>query len=333
MRRILPKILAVLTRHNRMLVEAGKDFEWSASSWTHNIFRVYELIFGRRDGIKAEISSWQRHGKNYQVAHSWEGSCALVETAIRGLFRKRVPIEVWIPVMQTPQGIPVFLSPYLFAIAWDAASGMQNNASSAGSPNSLSHTCTGSNLVLVVGTTGDSTTDHLTDIQYNSVSGTISQRKQYPSDRWQYLSIFTNPATGVHNIDTVGLVSWSQSGGTSYSGCAQSGQPDSSNNVNTTSTTSISVSTTVVATGCWLVGMIYSGYTSGSWTNATIRGTSFSTVGQAVVDSNATVGTGSQSLTGTGSPSASYVFVIMSIAPVAAASGSTSITSDLIFFN
>ncbi|MDE2020949.1 MAG: hypothetical protein KGJ13_11485, partial [Patescibacteria group bacterium] len=73
---IIPTIFTWITNHPRELVTP----EWSKKSWTHNVFRAYELIFGRRAGIRAEISSFFHKGTFRQVSHTFEGQCALIET-------------------------------------------------------------------------------------------------------------------------------------------------------------------------------------------------------------------------------------------------------------
>ena len=57
MRRILIKIVAILTRQDRYV----PTVEWS-SSFVYNIFRCIELIFGRKAGIQREALA--KLGKN-----------------------------------------------------------------------------------------------------------------------------------------------------------------------------------------------------------------------------------------------------------------------------
>lgn len=53
MKNPLPKIIATLTRHPRYV----PIIEWSHGQLiTHDVFRLYELVFGRRFGIRAESS-------------------------------------------------------------------------------------------------------------------------------------------------------------------------------------------------------------------------------------------------------------------------------------
>src|SRR5690349_16076088 len=72
-RYILPAILAILTNHPRYLPK----IEWANDSCVHNIFRLYELIFWRRVGIRAELSSYLKDGRTSYYCHSWESVFAL----------------------------------------------------------------------------------------------------------------------------------------------------------------------------------------------------------------------------------------------------------------
>jgi hypothetical protein len=195
------------------------------------------------------------------------------------------------------------------AIAYDATSvGTQVNDSTL----SWSHTCTGSNRILFVSCMSN-TSDDLTGVTYNSVSMTQVGKIQLPSSgRWQYLYYLIAPATGSNTITvTASGTTFLQGTATSYTGAKQSGQPDSSN-TNSGTSTSITASTTVVASNCWLVmgsGDNVGGESAGAGT--TLRN---STNGNAISDSNATVSTGSQSLALTIS-SGRWGAIIASIAP------------------
>lgn len=300
----------------RILVEVtGKpryfpDFEWS-ELWTHNIFRFLGMIFGEYYGIRPSVASLT---DGRQIAYTLEAQCALFEVWVRSLKKSFAFNVILIPQLQLAGMTRGGLYPYRFAIAFDATSGVQTNTS-----NSLSHTCTGSNLLLAVEVTGDLVTDTLTDLTYNSVSMFSSIVKvNYSTDRWSYLGVLANPSSGANNITETGST-FRNIAGVSYTGCAQTGQPDSKASKDQSTGgpfTTQAVTTTVVAANCWLVGMTRgsSGMAAGSGT--TLRGTP--TGAEQMADSNATVGTGSQSLNYTYS-SGNMVGLVASIAPVAAA--------------
>lgn len=303
---LLAQLLAELTRKPRYFPE----FEWS-SLWTHNIFRFFGMIFGEYYGIRPSIASFGGR----QVAYTLEAQCALFEVWARSLFGKFAFKIVYIPQYQLAGLTQRSFVPYRFAIAFDAASGVSNNTS-----NSLSHTCTGSNLCLVATLTGDTVTDNLTDLTYNSVSFFASIVKVlYSTDRWQYLGTLAAPATGANNITQTGSI-FRDLAGASYTGCAQSGQPDSKASKDQSTGgpfTTMAITTTVVASNCWLVGYTYGAGTPVAGSGTILRGTVNGS--QSMCDSNATVGTGSQSLNIT-LPSGNMVGLVASIAPAAAAS-------------
>jgi hypothetical protein len=103
-----------------------------------------------------------------------------------------------------------------------------------------------------------------------------------------------------------------------YSGAKQTGVPDSHNKLGVTAAT-ITVSTTVVLPNSWLVmatsdntGTITGG------TGTTVRAED-SSRGGGIVDSNGSVGSGSQSLIVNSSGASAMTGVIASFAPVASA--------------
>lgn len=272
--------------------------------------------------VKPSVASWDivdwetfTHLGSAQAAYSFEAKIALFETWIRGLvFFPELSFEwVKIPELQlagmTDRGVVPM--GYMLAVAFDAVSGQQTNAAASSNP-ALSHIITGSNTLLTMFEVGDFT-DTVTALKYNSVSGTIADKVQYPSDRYIYSAVLVAPTTGTNNITSTGNT-FGGKAGVSYTGCAQTGQPDSHNGqyVSSASTNAV-MTTTVVATGCWLVGYSYGGGVSGAGSGTTNRGTSTGS-GIQPCDSNGTVSTGSQSLTQTQGNSA-YVALALSIKP------------------
>lgn len=215
------------------------------------------------------------------------------------------------------------------AIAFDAAAGAKDNS---GSVTSLSwtHTTSGSNRLLFVGvsiTTNNATT--ITGVTYNGVS--LTQFDTVTASPVTCAGFYLiNPATGANTVQITlsgVLISNQQIGGVSqsYTGCQQSAQPDSHSHNSTSGTNPnpFTVSTTVVGANCWLVGAatedqgaIAAG-SAGSGT--TYRGVvEFNMFG---ADSNATVGTGSQSLNWgrAGGINANVAGIVMSVTPFGAA--------------
>lgn len=316
--RFLAQILTEITRKPRSKVVAGVDFEWSSKLWIHNIFRVYELLFWRRSGPRAESTLDFANGKYVQTAHTWEASCALFETMIRESFSYRYPVRVWIPVLWTTQGIPVFASPYLFAIGLDTTSDTTNNPS----PVTQSFTCTGSNLLLVAGGVHNSATP--TGVLYSTdamsqINSTILVGSGYYLSAWGLIA----PATGANNITATLSGTDSYVRAVSYSGVLQSGFPDSNNGGSGTNNT-LTASTTVVASNCWQTTWAYNqageAFVAGAGIGA-IRGGA--ATNQKFGDSNTTVGTGSQSQTMTWTTSNPFAWINFSFAPSGGAAATT----------
>ena len=199
-------------------------------------------------------------------------------------------------------------------IAFDA---FATSTDAVGTSLTWAHTCTGSDLILIVGS-GDNDTGSVTGVTYNDVAMTQIGTGVNPSvTAYQRLWYKTGPATGANNCVISSSSSTTLRGrSSSFTGASQTGQPDSTNKA-INSGTSISVSTTTVADNCWSVGVAQNNqdaFTAGEGT--TIRGEA----GIAAIDSNgAKSPAGSYSLNLNITPSASNGMIVASIAPVAAA--------------
>lgn len=206
------------------------------------------------------------------------------------------------------------------AIAYDAVSVGNTANSPIASPLSWNHTISGANTVLLLGIEMSGKTPSA--VTYNGVAMTLLDSVVLGGNN-QYFYGLLNPATGTNSIS----VSWS--GGndyvsgeaTSYTGVKQTGLPDSYANKTQTSGSSITQSTTVVDSSCWIVTWgrhSDSNATAGS--GITMRNQQGLGGQLWIGDSNGTVGTGSQSVTVNGTGGA-QVLMMVSIAPPQEASG------------
>lgn len=340
---ITPFIFAFLTGHKRQIIRYGEDFQWNNSSWTHNTFRVYELIFGRRAGIRREVTAFaDDSGYSYQVAHTWEAAIAILEGEVRAVFKfwKYSIPKIYVPVLNTPQGFPI-ASPYLFAIARDTTGDSTPVAS--GSSYSWNHTCTGSNLYMVCGTDGVNQT--VSNVTYNSIA--LTQRQVYLSGtgallKNEYLHSLSAPATGTHSVSvTLGgsINIWSKAISASYSGVDQStdfssvhNSAESHANSATTWTSTVTVN---VANSFLVLFADLSGVNGTVGTNTSVLLIPVDNYYEPnAYDSTAAVGTGSQSLVLTSS-SANGCLLIAALAPTAAAVATArkSIIDNYIIYN
>lgn len=312
-RDILPVLMVIFTCHDRYLPE----IEWSDKSWTHNVFRVYELIFSRRNGIRHEMTTLSENGKTTHVCHSIESVFAMGELHIRELFKslKFKPFKIYIPVLQTPQGFPILSSPYLFAIAYDTSIDVQINPAS----HTVSFTTSGSDRYLLVGSLKQSS-HWFTAFTYAGTGMTEIGTKQFYSAAGEYNQTWSllNPATGTNNI--VGTESASGTEGIiaiSYSGVDTSAL-DTSNIASSATATNITNTMTTTADNCWLVGYFRFAGTISAGSNTTLR-RSASNIN--VGDTNAAqTPAGSHSIAGTQTPTNDFVYIGgVAIKPVAAA--------------
>lgn len=205
------------------------------------------------------------------------------------------------------------------AIAFDASS----NTASGTSPRTWSHTCTGSDRVLVVGTFG-STADP-TSVTYGGVALTkygtgISVGDAYHLSMWYLL----NPASGANDIvvtagANVGGIAMSYTGVLDAVDSYASGQSGA---------TPIDGTTTVVDANCWLVMFVTDSGSNPAAGTGTTQRVSGTPGGAGGFDSNGTVSTGAQSLqaTYTGGNNNSG-FLIASLSPTGGAVGPTNLKS------
>lgn len=209
------------------------------------------------------------------------------------------------------------------AIALDLASTI--SAQAATTSLTFAHTCTGSDRILFVYAGNIVASPNITGVTYNGVAMTEVGHAATQSNEFTYLWVLVAPATGANNVVITANASSKIAGGAiSYTGAKQSAQPDSFNTGVGVAATTLTVSTTVVASGCWLVG-------AGSTGNGTIAaGTGMTqranragdgTFDAAITgDSNGTVATGSQSLQITNGGADSIGLVVASFAPAVSSS-------------
>ena len=200
------------------------------------------------------------------------------------------------------------------AIAYDSSS--QGYAGPGGGYASWSHTCTGTNLILLVSVYESANSNGVSGITYNGVA--LTQIGTVSNGNTQSLWYLINPATGSHTIAVSGSHTTNTiwQGAISYTGAKQTGQPDSFNTA-TSQTTVQTISTTVVANNSWLVAAfgVSDNNPPSAGTGTTSR-QGFSGSGSGFIgDSNGTVASGSRSLVSNNAANDTTVAVIASIAP------------------
>ena len=302
--------MALITRVPRYRPE----LQWS-NLWVSNVFRVYEQIFGRRWGVKKEISKNLATG--VYAAHSWEAVCVLAEVYIRDIIklRKFAKVRIWIPVLMTPQGIPLFASPYLFAISNDNATLTNGSAS----PQTISFAATGSNLTLLAGVTeGVSATETVSSVTWNGSGLTNSVNQRLLADAYTSLWSILNAASGTHNLVVTSSITTQSTVIATYSGTSGSALDNTVANSQTLNA-SFSSPITVNTANSWIVGFINENFGRAhvAGANTTNRVDNGSLGGGTVfADSNGTQTVGSHSLNESVAGAApNWVGLMASIAP------------------
>lgn len=252
-------------------------------------------------------------GTRVQVAHSWEAAVVLTEVKLREIFAalfrwKLVPVKIYLPSIQYAGFPGITEMPYLLAIAFDTS---VDGSTSGTNTLSWSHTVTGSDPLGAVSLFQNNSADDIT-CTFNGVSMTKAGTAQQSSDT-NKMSLFylAGAATGTVAGTGNGSTSYMEGKSASYSGAP--GGFDSSASNSPAAGTSLTLTTTVVDTDCWVVSCCRTdGFLATPTTGTRRQPGSGGTV--TIGDSNAAVGTGSQSMTWTHT-SGNQGGVIMSISP------------------
>lgn len=205
-------------------------------------------------------------------------------------------------------------------------------SSSAATSFSYSFTVgTGANRILFVGAWG-ATTDVLTGATYGGISMVLVGKVQCPSDRWVYLWYLTNPASGANNVvisSSTGTSISSQAA--SYTGAAQTGQPDSSNTITGTIQQNWSASLTTVADNSWTIAFMRESLGSATTVNTGTTILEDNPNGTHLYDSTSAVNpAGSTSLSGLISRGTANIGIVAaSFAPAAAANLTKALTEAI----
>jgi len=277
------------------------EIEWSNKCWTHNAFRFFELLFGRKYGLRVESTvAWERDPEgNMTVVHNFhtvEALLAHAEGVVRGALKGFKLVKVYVPALQlAPAGFPFqrVQSPYFLAIAYDAAI-----TSTAVNSTSCTYalTTSGSDRALIEGhnTQGG---DLTTGVTYNSAALTFETKSNgdgAPAGWYGYNYVYwkTAPSTGANNVVISASGSgWMRGGATNFTGCDQTDPVENIGVTNATST-QCRVTITVGESNCWLwIWNMYDNASPATVTefNCTVR----SEVDARVCDSTTTVSTGS----------------------------------------
>lgn len=200
---------------------------------------------------------------------------------------------------------------------------------------SYSHTCTGSDLILIVMAWTSFGAKTVSGVTYNSISMTEIGTDVDDASGNRHLSVWylVNPTTGAHNVvltlNTSGNISAISA---SYTGASQTGQPDNTAAQPTTTTGDLITSITTVANNCWTILMVggLGGLASSAGAGTTVRFDEFADLGLVYADSNGAISpAGSTSLELTNASSQEYFGRIISISPSTGASGGVKTVNGL----
>ncbi len=293
MNNLLPKILSKITGKERQ----KSDIVWSDNSFTHNIFRAYEMIFGVKVGVvRQTVKKVQYDSNRLPITVSLkyltlESRLCHYEGYIREMFKKLSSIRlevVELSPLMTTSGIKIPLG-YKFAIAFD------NSITAFNATFTTSFTVTGSSPAIFMGTIGDVAADNQTGSTYNSVSMGKPQSSAGTGRAGAEWFLAGTGDGSAHNLVTTGGA-YCEQYIISFSGCKNVGTtPDSSAKTGVVAGTTLTMTTTVVAANSWLAGYAKSGggstYTAGTGTVMQYAATN-----EGSCDSNAAVAAGSRSL-------------------------------------
>lgn len=231
------------------------EIVWSSHSWTHNIFRAFEFVFGRKVGIRAESTTRpDGNGGTVVFVHTFEAAVAYAETYIRSLFAlpKLKLVKIYIPVL-SPVGAPVspLGLPYLFTITFDTVDDATDNAATSVT---WSHTCTGSGLSIIInGCQNAIPIASTSSATYNAVALTqVITDKNTSQNTWMDINVLASPATGANNAVWTANLSNVSAFAISLTGTLASPIGASATSEFSTSTTPTTAVTTTAANS-WIV--------------------------------------------------------------------------------
>jgi len=295
-----------------------RQMPFSSHSIIFNAFRLFEEVFGRRAGIRREVTAtWLSNREVIYEYHTIEAFLVGMECEVRAWLKSMKPrlVRVYVPVL-APVGGYRGLSgtPYLFALAFD--SGLNNQDTGTFAFNNVA----GDFMIFAIRTISGET---VTGVTYNSVALTNSVSIYFdPGDRLLYQWTLKSPATGSHNVVVSGPTVFRDIYTVTYSGADTSTNPgNTGTNSATGGATSVTVNLTTNSANDWLTAIVRND--SGSVTDGTnyVGRSADSSIEYG--DSNASVGTGSQSITANGPSGSMYMAALVMRA--AAAAGPTGV--------
>lgn len=207
--------------------------EWARNNWTHNVFRIFELIFGRKFGIRCEVVAYSNGDYTF---FTWEARIAHFEGIIRKVIvteLKLIDSHFYSPSLRLQRGVIVY-----------DTSGKQD---AEGATATIALTLSGSNLTLV-GYPYDTLGDLLTGVTWNTTE-TLTQVNKINGNiaAYDYIYRLFNPTTGTFNVVATTSSINVRLMAASYSGTNQTALDNSSSGsaVNTATYTPSTITTNV----------------------------------------------------------------------------------------
>jgi len=252
------QLVSNITKAKRYIPEVGTDFEWNQKLLTPNLFRMFELVCGRRFGVRAENTTIVQRDpiKGTQVIrvfHTWEALIVETEVNFRKIFNIRknfsffkdwleglVEIKIYVPVFSG--GIPNMSSPYVFAVGVDSTS-TKISASASGATLTVNHTVSGSNVAMVL---AGGERASLSSATYNGTSLTAFTNSAYSVQNMRQAYLMS-PTTGTNSLVGNFSNNWSTMHCTTFTGA--SGVTHGGNNGSASNQTSMSSASVTVASG------------------------------------------------------------------------------------
>lgn len=307
---ILAQLLTEITGKPREKVE----IKWDSYYYVSAIFRLWELIFWRRQGIRVETTGYHENGKEILFVHTWEAAFCVAELRLRQLFEFK-PFRIYIPMLATPQGLRIPASPYLFAIALNDVLAADGGVSGPVTITAGTNICVFwliqffSSGPITSCTAGGAAMTQSGSGQNNGFGGQIFYK--------------AGPSTGSVTLTATGG-NFYQGFYLTLSGVDQTNPIDNAGASHAGANAS-SVSVTVSASNCWMIGIAgFSGGNLAGVGNDFVTRFPTSTTEPMAAHSNGTIGTGSQtgSFTSSGSSSTPYIYIAVA-QPSAGAGGTT----------
>lgn len=224
------------------------EIRWAEKCWTHNFFRAWEWLVGRRYGVRHEVSAMLNDdGSTNYLFSTLEAMIAHTESYLRGKIKKWIPESVRLVQVAAVDNVGG-LHPWgvMLAVAYDSGGLTATN----GTTTTISFTITGSGIMLISTPFVNSANDAMTVMLWNTTESLTKLQTQLGSGvaNYTYLWNLAGASTGAHSLVGTSVAFNHRNACASYSGSHTSLDTSTKAAVDNTATLTCNITTGVANT-------------------------------------------------------------------------------------